>query len=111
VTIKSNIKKRSGELSSKGQNKRVLSSKSFQEMKVKKTRVCRQDKNMERMYVERLKVKGIIYGSESESGISEKVWMRISRLMMPPFSLIFVSLIIILNWRLVSRGKVKKKCA
>jgi hypothetical protein len=36
VTRKSNIKKRSGELSSKGQNKRVLSSKSFQEMKVKR---------------------------------------------------------------------------
>jgi hypothetical protein len=36
VTIKSNIKKRSGELSSKGQNKRVLSSQSFQEMKVKR---------------------------------------------------------------------------
>jgi hypothetical protein len=36
VTRKSNIKKRSGELRSKGQNKRVLSSKSFQEMKVKR---------------------------------------------------------------------------
>jgi hypothetical protein len=31
-----NIKKRSGEIRSKEQNKRVLSSKSFQEMKVKR---------------------------------------------------------------------------
>ncbi len=80
VTRKSNIKKRSRGLRSKDRIKSAkYCSKSFEKMIVKRRQeFADKTKTWNVLYVKRPKVKGIIYGSESESGISEKVWMRIS---------------------------------